>query len=622
MLYANVVLGLPIDGPFDYLIGHDLEDKISVGTRVWVNFRNKKEVAYVVGLNKKTKIKKLKEILALIDQLPILDKDILLLTKRLAEYYCCSWGEAIECALPDEIRKGKIKGDGSIFLPSDSVKIEPSPFIQKEKRPLLFVQGFDRMPVYLREIKEVLAAKQSVIVLFSDITAVEKAKEEIRKNLGVEAFISLRKQSKELENWEKIRRVDYCVVLGSRSSIFSCVNNLGLIIIDQEHDQVYKQEQVPHYHAREAALMRAEIQGAKLILGSHCLSLESFYLARKEKLEFKIIPSEAAYPQIKVIDLRRLAYAERKSKSIFSKFLADAIYAALGEKGKILLVINRRGFATTAACHNCGVALKCPRCNINLVFHFDEDKLKCHHCNFKMEAPNICPSCNAGYIKYSGIGTEKVESELARIFPQAAVKILEEQKGSVGLAEADIFVATGSVIKQQGLLSFDLIGVLAIDNLLNRVDFRSAEKTFSLLMGLVSLSSKKIIIQSANANHHCFQALIKNDPQLFYEEELKQRKQLNFAPFKHMILVKLRGSSLEKVKKASSDLFQRLNNIKITSMKILSLNPGQPAKLRGNFYYQILMRAASAEKASHFLKLHLKEWHYSGIIVTVDVDPI
>lgn len=596
--------------------------KISVGTRVWVNFRNKKEVAYVVGLSNKTKIKRIKAISAVIDKAAVLDEKMLLLTKRLAEYYCCSWGEAIEAALPDEIRKGKIKGDGSIFPESEGRKIEPSPFIEKEKRPLLFIQGFDRMPVYLREIKEALTVKQSVIVLFSDITAVEKAKEEIRKNLGVEAFISLRKQSKELEIWEKIRRADYCVVLGSRSSIFSCVNNLGLIIIDQEQDQVYKQEQAPHYHAREAALMRAEIQGVKLILGSHCLSLESFYLARKEKLEFKIIPSEAAYPQVKVIDLRRLAYAERKSKSIFSKFLADAIYAALGEKGKILLVINRKGFATTAACHNCGAALKCPRCNIHLVFHFDEDKLKCHHCNFKMEAPNICPSCNAGYIKYSGIGTEKVESELARIFPQAAVKILGEQKGNVGFSEADIFVATGSVIRQQGLLSFDLIGVLAIDNLLNRVDFRSAEKTFSLLMGLISLISKKIIIQSANANHHCFQALIKNDPQLFYKEELKQRKQLNFAPFKHMILVKLRGSSLEKVKKAASDLFQRLNNIKISSIKILSLNPGQPAKLRGNFYYQILMRAASAEKASHFLKLHLKEWHYSGIIVTVDVDPV
>ncbi|MDP2043984.1 MAG: hypothetical protein Q8K15_02305, partial [Candidatus Omnitrophota bacterium] len=250
MLFAKVVLGLPIDGPFDYIVPFDLENKISVGTRAWVNFRNKKEVAYVVGLSDKTRIKKLKEISSLIDVAPVLDGRMLLLTKQLADYYCASWGEVIETALPDELRKGKIKGDGSIF-PSrharesghldsrlrgnDNIKLEPSPFI--------FLQGQNRMPVYLREIKEALAAKQSAIILFSDISAVERAGEIIQKSLGIEAFVVFRKQPKELEIWEKIRQADHCVVVGTRSSIFSPVNNLGLIIIDEEEAQVYKQEQ-------------------------------------------------------------------------------------------------------------------------------------------------------------------------------------------------------------------------------------------------------------------------------------------------------------------------------------------------------------------------------------------
>ncbi|MDD5109069.1 MAG: primosomal protein N' [Candidatus Omnitrophica bacterium] len=614
MLYANVVLGLPIDGPFDYLVPPDLENKITVGIRVLVNFRNKREVAYVVGLNKKTKIKKIKEILSVLDQAPILDESMLLLTRNLAQYYCCSWGEAIETALPEGLRKGKEtkKGDGSLFF---------NKVTGKENRPL-FLQGQERMSVYLKEIKQFCADRRSVIVLFSDISEAERAKKLIEQDSGLEVFLVFRKQLKELEVWEKIRQAQCCIVVGTRSSIFSPVNNLGLIIVDQEDDSVYKQEQVPHYHAREVGLMRAQIDGAKIILGSYCLSLRSFYLAHKENHEFRIVPSETAYPLVKVIDLSRLAYAERKIKSIFSKLLADAVYSTLGERGKILLVINRKGFATSASCHNCGVALKCPRCNINLVFHFGEDKLKCHHCNFKMELPKICPNCNAGYIKYSGIGTEKVESELARIFPQASVKIIDEQKGMVNLSDADIFVGTGFVAKQQGSIRFDLIGVLAIDNSLNRIDFMASEKTFSMLMSLVSLTAKKMIIQSANASHHCFQALIKNDPELFYERELAQRKQLNLAPFKHMILLKIRGINPEKVKKASVDLFQRLNALKTASMKILSLNCGQPAKLRGNFYYQILMRASSPQKASHFLKSHLKEWHYSGIIVTIDVDPV
>jgi len=615
VLYAKVVLGLPIDGPFDYLVPPDLEHKILPGMRVWVNFRNKKEVAYVVGLSNKTKIKIIKEISTVIDAAVVLDEQMLQLTKRLAEYYCCSWGEAIEAALPDELRKGKI--DPTPI----NVKIDPTPINVKIDPTPIILQGQERMPVYLREIKAAWLLKRSAVVLFSDIPEAEKAKELIEKDLGTEVFLVFRKQPKELEAWAKIRQAEHCIVVGTRSSVFSPVNNLGLIIIDQEQEQVYKQEQVPHYHARQVALMRAEICKAKIVLGSRIPSLESFYLAQKDKLKFEFIPAKAAYPEVKVIDARRLSYAERKSKALFSKFLADAIYATLTEKGKVLLFIERKGFATTAACHNCGVALKCPRCNINLVFHFDEDRLKCHHCNFKMEVPSICPNCNTGYIKYSGIGTEKVESELAKIFPQARVKIFGEENRSDPNLEADVFVATSSIVKHRDL-SFDLIGVIAIDNSLNRVDFRAAEKTFALLMGLAGLTSKKMIIQSVNANHHCFQALIKNDPQLFLEEELKQRKQLSLAPYKHMILLKLRGINLEKVKKTAQDLFERLNQIKTSSMKMLSLNAGQPAKLRGNFYYQILMRASSAEKASHFLKLHLKDGHYSGIIVTVDVDPI
>ncbi len=484
---------------------------------------------------------------------------------------------------------------------------------------LHFIQGFDRMPAYLREIKEALADRRSAIVLFSNIPEAERAKELIEKNLGLQVFVAFRKQRGELEVWEKIREAQYCVVVGTRSNIFSPVNNLGLIIIDQESDQVYKQEQVPHYHARQVALMRAEIQGAKVVFGGSSLTLESLYLAEENKLEYESTPLRLAYPEVKVIDLRRLAYAERKSKPIFSKFLADAIYTALTEKGKVLLFINQKGFATTVSCHNCGLALRCPRCNINLVFHFDENKIKCHHCSFKMDLPKICPSCNAGYIKYSGLGTEKVESELARIFPQARIKIMNDALDD--LTNADIFISTSSIVKHQSL-NFDLIGVMAIDNSLNRIDFRASEKTFALIMSLTSFTSKKIIIQSANSNHHCFRALIKNDPQLFLKEELRQRKQLNFAPFKHMILLKIRGESLDKVKGVSRDLFERLGKIKTSNLKLLSLNPGQPAKLRGNFYYQILMRASSAQKASRSLKLHLKKVHFSGIIITVDVDPI
>jgi len=614
VLYAKVVLGLPIEGPFDYHVPKEWEDKILPGARVWVNFRNKKEVAYVTGLSSRTAIKKVKDILEIIDPQPLIDKKMFLLADKIAQYYCCSLGEALESMLPEELRKGRKWGQSEFSLPKAG-KFALTPFSQR----LHFIQGAERISAYLREIKATLLQKRSVILLFSDIALAKKTAEIIERDSEAKVFVLFSKQVKGFSVWQNIKKEEYCVVVGVRSNVFAPVNSLGLIIIDQENDQVYKQEQVPHYHAREVALMRAEIEEAKVVLGANLLSLESFYLAQNNKIEYEIIPAERKYPEIRLIDPSRVAYADRKNKPIFSKYLADAIYANLLEKGRILLFINRKGFATSAACHNCGAALKCPRCNINLVFHFDENKLKCHHCNFKMLLPEICPVCNAGYIKYSGLGTEKIESELARVFPQARIKLMDDFKGDLNLI--DILVSTSAVIKHKEL-NFDLIGVLGIDNSLNRVDFRSAEKTFGLLLGLSALTTKKIIIESSNSNHHCFRALINNDPSFFLKEELKERKQLKFPPFKHMVLVKIRGRNLDKVKKASYDLFEKLNKIKTSSLKLISLNPAQPPKLRGNFYYQILIRASNPKAASGFLKLHLKSERYSGIIITVDVDPV
>jgi len=605
VLYAKVVLGLPLEGPFDYAVPLSLKDNILIGSRVWVNFRNKKEVAYVVGLSRQTRIEKIKEVSALIDAYPVLDRPLLLLTKELSEYYGCSWGEAIEAALPDELRKGK-----EIQLSEhSSVAREVGLAALGGSGLPVFVRGFYRLEFYLTKIRDTLAGGRSVIVLCPNLAAVEKICRAIKENLGDEPFIVFRKQPKELEIWGKIRQADCCVVVGLRSAIFSPVNNPGLIIIDEPQDQVYKQEQSPHYHARNICLMRARIQSAGFILGSHSIALEDYYLWRHNRLVLENIPAVKAYPTVKIIDLRRLPFAERKTRPIFSKFLLDAIQQVLEQKGKVLIVVNRLGFATTVACHNCGKSLQCPRCNLNLVFHFEDGQLKCHHCNFKMPVPKICPFCQAGYIKYFGLGTEKAMSELARIFPAAR------------LGE-DVVVSTGASSAHQAGVNFDLVGVLGIDDLLNRVDFMAAEKAYMMLSGIVNLTCGKIIVQSLNQRHHCLQALVNNDPELFFKTELKTRKQLKFSPFSHLIMLKLRGKDAAKVKAAAESLFDRLGKSKTGSLKLLWLHPGQPPKLRGNYYYQILMRATKVQPAVRFLKLHLKEGHFSSIIVTIDVDPV
>ncbi|MBU4346293.1 MAG: primosomal protein N' [Candidatus Omnitrophica bacterium] len=607
MLYAQVVFGLPIAGPFDYIVPKALYKKIKIGSRVWVPLRTQPKVGYVVRLAKKTNIRNLKVIQDVIDSSPILDKNMLLLTKQLSDYYCCSWGEAIEAAIPESLRRGKAIADISNLGYTD----------KKDKQEVILLHSLDiqaKWDMYIEQIKATLDNNRSAVLLFSDINSALKAKEIIKTRLSSSSEILYRKQPRELDQWLKIKRGEANIIIGSRSAIFAPVNNLGLLVIDEEQDSVYKQDQVPHYNARVVAFMRAKIERTKLILSSASPSLESFYLSQKAKIRYLLFPRRKAVPEIKIIDM-----SDFHLKAIFSKYLEDVILANLNSGGKALLFINRKGFATFASCRQCGFILKCSRCNINLVYHFKENILNCHYCNFKLEPPKICPNCNSSYIRYSGVGTEKIESELSRLFPQARVRRLEGSEHT-DIGDADIFICTQSITKWTDY-NFNLIAVLYIDNSLNRIDFRSAEKTFGLLVGLLGLTDTRLVIQTRLPNHYCFRALADNDTGMFYAEELSQRRQLKFPPFRHLAIVKLRGKNEDRAKKISLDLFNKLKKLN-KNITIICAKPAQPSRLRGNYYWNILIRAKSPRLVTKFLKKHLKDFSHSGIIVTVDVDPL
>jgi len=613
MPYAQVVLGLPVEGPFDYIAPPQINQKINPGQRVSIDFRNKKVIGYVTGITAKSRIKNVKPILEIIDEYPVLSRNMLTLTKELSDYYCCSWGEAIETALPEALRLGK---------KVSQVEDKKLNFKNKSSEAVLIhnLGSKNRWDIYLRQIKTCLENSRSAIIIFPDINAALRAKDYLCATISNRVAILYRKQPKELEQWLALKSGKFDIVVGTRSAIFAPLNNLGLIIIDEEEDFVYKQDQVPHYHTRQVAFMRAKIEKARLLLGSNSPSLEAFYLAQKKKIGYSFI-FEQSLPEIKVLDIKGMLDFMRRNKTVLIRYLEDEISRVLNSGGKVLIFLNRKGFATFLCCQHCGKLLKCPRCNMNLVYHFKDNLLRCHHCNFKMQPPKICPDCNSGYIKYSGIGAEKIESELSRIFPQAKVKSLEDIKG-VDINSADIFVATGSILKEENL-KFDLTLVLAIDNSLHRMDLRAAEKVFALLAGLIRLTKEKLIIQTVLPQHHSLRALEKKDINIFYDQELKHRKQLKFPPYKHLVLIKIRGKNEDRVAKMSNLIFIRLKGeVKDKDIKIISLSYGQPAKLRGNFYWQILLKGDSPKKITKFLKINLKKLSHSGIIVTVDVDPI
>jgi primosomal protein N' (replication factor Y) len=613
MRYAKVVVGLPVEGPFDYFIPPELNQRIRVGVRVKVEFGHKKLPGYVVGVVGETFIKNPKAVLEAIDNTPLLDSRMLWLTKELSDYYCCSWGQAIETALPHALRTTK-----KIAL-TEQKKRKPAAG-SREVILLHDLDGKGRWDAYIQHLRQALDNNQAALVIVSESHSLPKAKAIIENKLDTTPAVLYRNRPGEIKEWLSIKEGRASIALGLRSAIFAPLSNLGLVIIDQEDDSVYKQDQVPHYHVRVVAMMRAKKEKAKLILGSSHPSLESYYLAKKGRIQYSLIPRKREFPQIKLVNTSSDYAARKKNEVILSAYLLDALRSVLNNKGKVLLFLNRRGFASKAFCRHCNKIFKCPRCSINLVYHFKESMLRCHYCNFKMPAPAICPDCNSDYIRYLGMGAERLENEINRLFPQARVKRVDKI-GDLEDKQTDIFIATSLIVKATGL-NFDLIGVLSVDEALNYIDFRAPEKVFRNLSGLLGLTEKSLVIQTRLNQHHCFQALLNKDSDFFYKEELRQRRQLSFPPYRHLAYVVLRGRKEAKVKGASEALFARLNNNCPKGIRILSLNPAQPQKLRGNFYWRILLRGSSAKNVTRFLKINLKGYSHSGIIVTVDLDPI
>lgn len=615
MLYAKVVFGLPVEGPFDYEVPEELYAKIKPGSRVALDFCNQKKTGFVIHLSSKTNIKKLKSISQVLDETPILNKQTLSLAKQISEYYCCSWGEAIELTLPAALREGKIV----------SFKFNPTiiPEAETKKQEVTLLHCADYLKrweeFYQPKIKETLDKNKSVIILLPDTAFLSQTEEWVIKRFNQPTAITYRNQPGELEKWLAIKQGITRIVISTRSGIFAPFETAGLIIIDEEQSYGYKQDQSPHYHAREVALMRARIDNSALILGSASPSLESFYLAKKATIRYESIPLKTNACEVKILDMRGLPLLSKKKNIILAKYLEDSIRQGILAKEKTLLFINRLGFATTAICFNCGLILKCERCESNLVLYFKENTLRCHHCNYKLAPPQVCPKCNAGYVRYLGAGTEKIESELYRLFPEAKTARLEKHDDS-NTHKADILIATQAVTKH-AQTTFDIIAVLDIDNGLNKIDFRATEKTFFILSNLYTLATKKLIIQTNLTNHYVFKAISAVDPGIFYREELKQRKTLKFPPYANLSAIKLRGKNEEKAESASGILFNELKKDTPRGIEIISAGKPYPSKLRGNFYRQIILKGKSAVLTSKFIKTRLKNFRHSGIIVTVDVDP-
>ncbi len=517
----------------------------------------------------------------------------------------------------------------------------PSPPSSPSVFLLRGVTGSGKTEVYLQALAQAVRLGKRGIVLVPEIALTPQTIERFASRFPhkVAVLHSQLSLGEQFDEWQRIKNGEFDVVIGPRSALFAPQPELGLIVIDEEHEWTYKQHDTsPRYHARSVALKLAELTGAVMILGSATPDVETFYYAkmgdyRLLELPERVTPREGStLPGVEVIDLREELKAG--NRSLFSRSLSQAIAEAVYNKEQVILFLNRRGAATFVQCRSCGLVLRCRRCEVALTYHLAEEVLVCHQCNYKIPVPQICPQCLSYRIKFLGIGTQKLEQEAGFAFPQARLlrwdsdvtrrkRAHQEILSKFRAHEADILIGTQMVAKGLDLPLVTLVGVVSADTALNLPDFRAGEKTFQLLSQVAGRAGRgiwggRVIIQTYSPEHYAIKAASKHDYTSFYEREIAYRRQLRYPPFCQLVRLTYAHTNDAACQREAEKMKERLSqDIEAKGIAGLSLIGPAPAfihRLRGRYRWQLILRGS--EVASFVSQIEIpRGW-------TVDVDPI
>jgi len=448
------------------------------------------------------------------------------------------------------------------------------------------VTGSGKTEVYLQAIAHSLSLARGAIVLVPEISLTPQTVERFKARFGhgplqtqVAVLHSHLSAGERHDEWHKIRQGRARIVIGARSAIFAPVEPLGLIIVDEEHEHSYKQEETPRYHARDVAVVRGQMEGAVVVLGSATPSMESFYNVKRGKYELLGLPHRADHkkmPLVRVVDMRQVARKEKGGPPIFSPELREGILQRLEKKEQVMLFLNRRGYATSLQCPQCGYVAECPNCSVSLTYHRRAQELLCHICAFKSPAPAVCPvaKCRSPAVRYSGLGTERVEEALAKLFPRARVQRMDSDLmrrkddyrrvlGDFKTGRIDILVGTQMIAKGLHFENVTLVGVIHADLSLHIPDFRAGERTFQLLTQVAGRAGRgdvegEVFVQSFTPFHPAIQYARRHDFNGFYDQEIEYREQLRYPPATRVALLTLRGRNEEKVKRSADHVAEEL----------------------------------------------------------------
>ena len=514
------------------------------------------------------------------------------------------------------------------------------------------VTGSGKTEVYLQALAYALEQGKGAIVLVPEISLTPQTVERFKARFSsgplrtlVAVLHSHLSAGERHDEWHKIRQGRARIVIGARSAIFAPVDPLGLIIVDEEHEHTYKQEEAPRYHARDVAIVRGQMEGATVVLGTATPSLESYYNCRRGKYTLLELPERAdnaRMPHIRVVDMRQSARKEG-GVPIFSPQLKEAITQRLERGEQTILFLNRRGYSSALECPLCGYVAGCPNCSLALTYHRREQKLACHICGHTAEVPPICPNpkCRNPKIRYAGLGTEKVEHTLGKLFPRARIRRMDSDimkrkddyrrvLGDFRAGKIDVLVGTQMIAKGLHFPNVTLVGIIYADLALHQPDFRAGERTFQLLTQVAGRAGRgdiegEVFVQAFTPFHPAIQHARRHDFAGFYEQELESREPLKYPPFSRIALLTLKGRNEEKVKFSAEHLKRELDKLTAEFKDLILAGPAPAPLLRAEtFYrYQIMLRVQRMSVLSQRLaqitqSLALPE----DLILTVDIDPV
>ena len=737
--YVRVIIDRAIHRELDYAVPEGLMNRVGVGSRVRVPFREKSALATVVAVTEQSEAKGIRLMEAVVGEAPILSEQLLELGRWISAYYCCPIETVMRSLLPQVIRRAEVGWKKQLFVQpgreidneeleklrkraprqaelleailrleapirasqllretsldnqtlralvkrglvklreeavvrdphGDEQFIATSNLILNQEQahalkeiiqaldspeksgPILLhgVTGSGKTEIYLQAIRTTLNRGHTAIVLVPEISLTPQTVERFKSRFAdvqdaVAVLHSHLSEGERHDEWHKIHSGRARIVIGARSAIFAPLKNLGLIVVDEEHETTYKQEEAPRYHARDLAIVRAKIEKCVAVLGSATPSLESYHNAAIGKYRLITLTQridEKQMPLMRIVDLRQ-ERRKGKSAAILSEKLSQAIADRLEKREQTILFLNRRGFSTSLLCSNCGEARNCPNCSVALTFHRHPavaGRLACHLCGHTAAVPKKCPACGQDALIYAGFGTEKVESTVSQIFPKAVVRRMDadsmtrkeayrETLRNFRTGKIDILVGTQMIAKGLHFPNVTLVGIINADLALHLPDFRAGERTFQLLTQVAGRAGRgetsgEVFVQTYTPFSPSIQFARHHDFAGYFQQELEFRERCDFPPFKHAILITVRSAHEGRAKLSAETLKRRLKEALPQEFILGDATPAPLEKLQGQFRFHILVRGEAIMRLSRLVRETVDKLPFpEDVTVTVDVDP-